>query len=243
MNKHHGEKYRSTHNIALDKLGTHFYCKMCVKNQTAVGSKYSSTNDVVLQKKTQFDFSKLGIPRRYMQSTFDNYISKYVVQKNIYEAIRDYTSNFNKGLQKNLIFIGGAGVGKTHLACSMLKVLAGKGLRVKFTTSYDLLNRFIENWKNPNFFESSEIDNFATYDLLVIDEYGLYDQKDFQKDYIHRVLLKRYELKKPTVIISNQKNTEIQESLGFRVWSRLNQDGLEIYEFIWGDIRINKETY
>ena len=92
MNKHHGEKYCSTHNIALDKLGTHFYCKMCVKNQTAVGSKYSSTNDVVLQKKTQFDFSKLGIPRRYMQSTFDNYISKYVVQKNIYEAIRDYTS-------------------------------------------------------------------------------------------------------------------------------------------------------
>lgn len=233
-------QYCEIHNIKFEKIGPKIFCKICVRNEIQAAPRYYYATESLSNKKTGIDINRLGIPLCHNQSSFNNYISKYVVQKSVYDAVFEYTNNFCEGIQKNLIFIGGTGTGKTHLACAMLKVLAEKKLRVKFINSYELANRFIENWKNPHFFESNEIDNFSAYELLIIDEYGLYDQKDFQKAYVDKVLLKRYESKKPTVIISNQTNEEIIESLGFRIWSRLNQDGVGVFEFIWGDQRFNK---
>ena len=86
----------------------------------------------------------------------------------------------------------------------------------------------------------NEIDNCVSYDLLVIDEYGLYDQNERHKNYVDRVLLKRYEEKKPTIIISNLIKEQFISNVGFRLWSRLNEDELNVLEFTWHDYRISK---
>lgn len=136
--------------------------------------------------------------------------------------------------------LGREGTGKTHLACAILKLLWQKGMRVRYINSFDLCSLFVENWKNTNFYERNEIDNFASYDLLVIDEYGLYDQNERHKNYVDRVLLKRYEEKKPTIIISNLIKEQFISNVGFRLWSRLNEDELNVLEFTWHDYRISK---
>ena len=76
--------------------------------------------------------------------------------------------------------------------------------------------------------------------MLVIDEYGLYDQNERHKNYVDRVLLKRYEEKKPTIIISNLIKEQFISNVGFRLWSRLNEDELNVLEFTWHDYRISK---
>ena len=42
---------------------------------------------------------------------------------------------------------------------------------------------------------------------------------------------------KPTIIISNLKEDELIDTLGCRLWSRLNEDRVTVLEFKWDDYR------
>lgn len=226
------------HGIPLQKLGPYVHCKECIRNEfpkQTEKSKYPLQQSNNSQK--VINPSQLGIPERHISSSFENYKLVYTIQKDVFDHVVDFTNMIRNGSTQNLIMVGREGTGKTHLACAILKLIA-KDRRVKYINSFDLSSLFVENWRNTNFFEKNEIERFGSYDLLVIDEYGLYDQKDSHKEYVDKVLLKRYELKKPTVILSNLKKEELKDKLGFRLWSRLNQDGVHVLEFIWKDFRI-----
>ena len=230
----------STHGIPFGQLGPIQFCSQCILDDVGKGKE----NEVLLMKPNKendiTDYKRLGIPQRHISSSFDNYAMEYTVQKDFCNQLIGYVDNFNKKLSGNLILLGREGTGKTHLACAMLKLLWRKGIRVRYINSFDLCSIFVENWKNTNFFEKNEIDNFASYDLLIIDEYGLYDQKEHYKNYVDKVLLKRYDTQKPTIIISNLLKEQFITNIGFRLWSRLNEDGLSVLEFTWCDYRISK---
>lgn len=231
----------SIHGIQFIQAGPHLFCSQCLLHEAdkrstekaVFSKKHDKQNDIATYK-------KLGIPRRHFSSSFENYELEYTVQKFSCDLLIDFVSNFNKKKCGNLIMLGREGTGKTHLACAILKLLWQKGMRVRYINSFDLCSLFVENWKNTNFYERNEIDNFASYDLLVIDEYGLYDQNERHKNYVDRVLLKRYEEKKPTIIISNLIKEQFISNVGFRLWSRLNEDELNVLEFMWHDYRISK---
>lgn len=224
--------------VKFKKLGKNLYCELCEKEniRPIPQYQYALKKDIVNKK---LNYKRLGIPDRYAAASFDNYNVKFRPQGLIYKGIRQFTEEVTKGAIKNMMLLGTVGTGKTHLSCSMLIELASKGVKVRYIKSNDLATYFVENWKNNIFYESNEIMNFVNYDLLVIDEYGLNDQKDFQKVYIDKIIFARYENKKSTVLISNLAKQDVQDSLGARLWSRMNEDGLTIHEFAWPDFRLN----
>lgn len=229
------------HKLQLGQLGPHQFCRQCILEGVNKGKENESFLRKPDKQNEIAEYKRIGIPQRHITSSFDNYELEYIIQKNIHDQLLDFVNNFNNGNRKNLVVLGREGTGKTHLACAMLKLIHKKGVRVRYINSFDLSSIFVENWKNTNFFEKNEIDNFANYDLLIIDEYGLYDQKEHHKNYVDKVLLKRYDTQKPTIIISNLLKEQFIANIGFRLWSRLNEDGLSILEFTWCDYRISKK--
>lgn len=229
------------HKIKLEKLGPHIFCIHCIKEEIKDPDRYQYAS-VNVDSDKEIDYLSLGIPINHINSSFENYQLEYKLQKQIFDRILQYTSEISSGFKGDMILLGREGTGKTHLACAMLKELAVKGKNIKFITSYELTNYFIENWGNRSFFESNEITKFAQYDVLIIDEYGFNDQKDAQKAYLEKILYKRYDCCKSTVIISNLFKDSIEESLGHRVWSRLNQNDLLIHQFQWHDYRLQNRA-
>lgn len=70
----------------------------------------------------------------------------------------------------NLIFIGGSGTGKTHVATSLAYEACKAGKRVRFTTICSLVNELIESRQGIDL--KRVLEKFSRYELLVIDEVG-----------------------------------------------------------------------
>ncbi|QQN88748.1 ATP-binding protein [Acinetobacter variabilis] len=231
------DTYCDIHHIPMSKFGPIHYCKECIQKENNERPKYSLPSEDFLRRRKHVEFMDIGIPQRHINASFDNYNLTYRSQKEVLNTMVDLTNNFKERNYQNLVLIGKEGTGKTHLACAMAKELNEAGISVKFMKSFDLGCLFVENWGNEEFFETEEIEKISSYDLLIVDEYGLYDQKEHHKDYVDKVLLKRYDLNKPTIIISNLKEDELIDTLGFRLWSRLNEDRVTVLEFKWDDYR------
>ena len=71
---------------------------------------------------------------------------------------------------QNIIFIGGSGTGKTHIATSLAYEACKAGKRVRFTTICSLVNELIEARQGAEL--KRVLEKFSRYELLVIDEVG-----------------------------------------------------------------------
>jgi DNA replication protein DnaC len=237
-----GEDLCPIHCIQLNQMGPVIYCKKCVLDKPFKSLEPERVLEKHQTQNNSASYKKLGIPKRHISSTFDNYNLEFIIQKEVCDQLVEYAMNFDKNECKNLVLLGREGTGKTHLACAILKLVVQKGLRVRYINSFDLSSFFVENWKNNNFYERNEVENFKSYDLLILDEYGLYDQTEHYKNYVDKVLYKRYDSEKPTIIISNLIKDQFISKIGFRLWSRLNEDGLSLFELTWPDYRMSSLT-
>src|SRR5690606_9698828 len=71
---------------------------------------------------------------------------------------------------RNVIFIGGSGTGKTHVATSLAYEACKEGKRVIFTTICKLMNELVEASKGKEL--QRLLEKYSRYELLVIDEVG-----------------------------------------------------------------------
>ena len=78
----------------------------------------------------------------------------------------------------------------------------------------------------------------SSFDLLVIDEYGLHDRHEKRLEMVHKILYSRYDSMKSTLLISNFTLQNMQQDLGVRLWSRLHENTLIVVPCYWDDHRI-----
>ena len=72
--------------------------------------------------------------------------------------------------RENIIFIGSAGVGKTHLATALGVAACKKNKRVKFYTAAGLISELLESRENHSFSRLQA--RLHKFDLIVLDELG-----------------------------------------------------------------------
>ena len=70
----------------------------------------------------------------------------------------------------NLLITGGAGAGKTHVACALCVTALHQMRTVKYIRANYLLQEFAHAHSEDNYYEYSN--KMAGYDLLVIDDFG-----------------------------------------------------------------------
>lgn len=78
----------------------------------------------------------------------------------------------------------------------LLQNTTQKGLYVRYITSEELAQRVMNAWDKDtkDQSEASVIYEFTTYDLLILDEYGLHD-RGTRLEIIHKILTARYDRK------------------------------------------------
>lgn len=93
--------------------------------------------------------------------------------------------------QTNVVFIGGVGLGKTHLASALGYQACLKGYTVLFISAIDSINNLISSQKKGLL--KQELKKYLKPDLLIIDELGYLPIDNKGADLLFQIISQRYE--------------------------------------------------
>lgn len=125
---------------------------------------------------------------------------------------RDLTGGGYIQEHRNVIFLGGSGVGKTHLATALGIEACKNNFRTRFVTCYGLVNELIETRQERGL--QRLVQKYARYDLLILDELGYIPFSKEGSELLFQVLAERHE--RGSVIITT--------NLGFADWTQVFGD-------------------
>ena len=127
------------------------------------------------------------------------------------EEIKDLSTLRFIEENKNVLFLGSPGVGKTHLATSLGIEAAKKRNSVYFISCNDLITNLSNAYKENRL--ESKIKFYTKYKLLIIDEIGYLPINKNEANMFFQLIAKRYE-KKSTIITTNQPFSKWGEVFG-----------------------------
>lgn len=179
------------------------------------------------------NISESGVGERYLKADINSFICETAEQKNNLEVVKQFISN---PWGKNLWLMGVAGTGKTLLGAIICRYCGAKYIKsFKLKDELDYARSFNAK-KNP----SEVIDDFAKIPILIIDEVGRYKNPQ-EQEYLFRLLNERYEMRNPTVLISNMNKKEFGEYLGNPLVDRF-REGCKSLEFTGETYRAKDRT-
>ena len=194
--------------------------------------------------KERFYYARLylaGIPKRFVDCTFDGYKPATQKAKKVADAVKSYHDQFKKIKEAgtSLIMCGRPGTGKTHLANAMLISLINKGLDVAYTTSFRMMARIkaTYNKHDAKETETGVINDLTGKDLLVIDEVGVQFGSETEKILFYQIINGRYDNVLPTVLISNLTAKELELFVGERCYDRTKEGAGAVLSFDWDSYR------
>ena len=158
----------------------------------------------------------------FRDKTFETFDSKRP-GKGVQEAYRE-AYNFAKDPLGWLVFRGGYGCGKTHLAAAIANVAEKNGIPVIFAIVPELLDHL-----RATFAPSSDTPYDALFDkvrevqLLVLDDFGAENGTAWATEKLFQLINYRYNYRMPTVITTNDR---LLARVDERISSRLFDQGL-----------------
>jgi DNA replication protein DnaC len=189
---------------------------------------------------------RVRLPRRYDGFHFGNYTPQNASQ----EAARSLALTLNHeypAVNRGLLFMGSVGVGKTHLAVSILKGLTERGFKCLFYDFASLLKEIQDSY-NPNT-RSSELGVLApvlNIDVLVLDELGASKPTDWVRDTMAHIINSRYNDKKLTIFTTNypdERKNEREEVLEDRIGTRLRSRLFEMCKTVMMEGKDYRRTF
>ena len=172
------------------------------------------------------------IPPRYQRCCLDNFVT-YQNEELIraVNSARRFVDGFPV-VQKGLLLIGPPGIGKTHIAVSVLQeVIRRTGARGLYYDTRALL-RDIRSTYNPvlHMAEMDVIRPVMEAELLVLDDLGAERLTDWVEETMSLIVNTRYNERRPTIFTSNYEDipdegemNALLARVGFRLHSRLRE--------------------
>lgn len=149
--------------------------------------------------------------------------------------VQEYVKSYPN--KRGFVLMGGAGLGKTHLAIHVISSLTlGKGRSCVFKDFFYLLSD-LKNAYSRGESENEVIQPLIDAEVLVIDELGKGRSTDWELSILDQIISKRYNSTKSTLLTTNYITAELanenmratlEDRVGDRIVSRL----YEMCEFI-----------
>ncbi len=138
-------------------------------------------------------------------------------QANLKQA-RQLAMNFAKDPQDWLMFTGGYGVGKTHLAAAIANYHAMRGYPAMFVVVPDLLDHLRAAF-SPDARTSFDqrFEEVRTAALLVLDDLGTESATPWAREKLYQIINHRYVAKLPTVITTSVSPDDLDSRIRTRI--------------------------
>lgn len=156
----------------------------------------------------------------YPAQAMENGVSPREKAQKILESCRTYAQGFNSHAA-SILFMGGTGLGKTHLSLAIANVVINKGYSVVYGTAQnilsDLQNESFGRYENLDYTEREVL----AADLLIIDDLGTEFKNQFSVACLYNIINTRILKKKPTIISTNFSYDDLERDYNQRITSRI----------------------
>lgn len=118
------------------------------------------------------------------------------------------------------------GSGKTRMAVSIANELLNRQIQVKFATSLQIINEIKSTWSHDSELnESKLLEQLSTTTVLIIDDFGTEQYKDWIGERFYSIINQRYVDNKVTIFTSNYnlKNIDYDERIVNRIKEKTYQ--------------------
>lgn len=237
----------SSCNYPKDFLELKYNCKKC-RDTGLIGLDKCSC---FKQKQIAYNYKQSNLSQRFKTENFDNFNINYYSDKamengitprrnmqHIYLECLKYVKDFDKH-NRNMLFIGSPGLGKTFLCHSIAKDLLQIGKSVIYQSAPDLMDlvrKYKFDFDNEKQGDEALKDIYKC-DLLIIDDLGTELSTQFSGLVIYNILNKRLTESKKMIISTNLDVDEIIKGYSERITSRIFGN-FDMFEFFGEDIRL-----
>lgn len=221
--------------------GYNFNLCSCIK-QKLFDIEYNKSNISNLKNDTFINFNIDLYADKINEELYSSNISPRDNIKNIKNIALNFIDNFEDDSEKNLLFLGNTGLGKTFLSNCIANELLQKGKTVLYQTAPVMLDTIIDYRFNKNN-SSSIYENILDVDLLIIDDLGTECMNSMKFSELFNVintrLLNQNNHITKTIISTNLNLKELSEKYDERIFSRF-VGYYNICRFFGEDIRFKK---
>ena len=227
---------------AITYMGHTSGCPVCIKQQQEREASEAHARWLVelRQRRVSELLGRAAIPPRFADKTLENFVPHAEGPKRALAVAKDFADNFAECQKtgQSLVFCGGVGAGKTHLAVGVCHEVIKHDRVAVFSSVIGAVRSIKETYrKGSELSEADAIKNLVDPDLLVLDEVGVQFGSETEKMYLFEVINGRYQGLKPTIVISNLAKEPLTEYLGERVIDRLREGGGRMVVFDWPSYR------
>lgn len=221
-------------------------CKIC-EDTAYINGKLCECAKNLLSVKC---IEKLNLKTNLSDYRFDNFdLSLYPdkpdkngtvprnVMKNVLEMAKNYCKTFGEN-SKSIIFMGGVGLGKTHLSLAIVGELAKNGVNAVYASAGNLFNEIEKEYFSYSG-ETQKYDEVLNTDLLLIDDLGTEFSTSFSQSVFYNIINTRLLHNLPTIISTNLTFGELEAKYTPRISSRFIGN-YEMIKFFGNDIRVQK---
>lgn len=246
-------------NLSLNYLKPIYECNICNDTGYVLKNNYKTELcNCLKQKLLNISYNKSNMSNldkenfnTFNENLFSDEvdISKYKLNIsprrniiNIKEKCIEFVENFSNLEQKNLLFTGNTGLGKTFMTNCIANELLKKGKTVLYQTAPVLLDTIIDNklnkQKDEEFYK-----NVLEVDLLIIDDLGTECMNSMKLSELFTIintrLLNLNSRSTKTIISTNLNLNNIFSNYEERIGSRI-AGFYDIYYFFGDDLRFKK---
>ena len=213
----------------------------CLK-QKLLNIEYNKSNIGNLEKENFKKFNINLYSDKVDEAKYNADISPRENIKLIGKEVKKFIKNFDNSEEKNLLFSGGTGLGKTFLSNCIVAELLAQGKTVLYQTAPVMLDTLISELFDKNG-DGSFSKSLISVDLLVIDDLGTETMNSMKFTELYKIintrLLNQNGKITKTIISTNLDLQGLFNTYDERIVSRFIGN-YNIYRFFGDDIRFKK---
>lgn len=229
-------------------LEEQYYCDKCKDTGFVNGKTCSCMKEEIVRRRQRMLTQLSPAPSASFEEFNLGYYSKKAVElangtmiipfdhmKKIFDYCKSYAEGFSTS-NKSLLMLGNAGLGKTHLACSIAKVCMEKGFVVMYSSSQSLFGKI----EQSRYSGEDVVSDILACDLFILDDLGAENMTSYCQSVLYNIVNTRMIENKPCIYTTNIiSQTALQKRYGEKISSRL-MGSCERLVFSGDDIRILK---
>ena len=227
-----------------DDLEPQFECKNCNdtgyidgKSCNCLKQKYNNA----IMKQANINLDAIPDLENYDISIFNKNEQENV--KLVIKKFKDFITQYDEMKIRNIMLVGGTGVGKTFLAQSIAKQGLKHGYTALFTSAFNLNNYLLNLHTSQNSNKLIGLNGYLDAEILIIDDLGTEPVlRNVTKEYLLLLISERTLLNKSTIITTNLLPDDILDKYGERIFSRLfNKANSVLISLSGEDLRIKNK--